>query len=98
MTMMIDMTEAKIGRLMKKRDIMEARQAAGLACGGFGASPAACGATGAPGLSLSRLSTMMRSPGLSPPVITQSLPAYSPAVTGRGSTAFLSFASMTTRP
>ena len=78
MTMKIEITMAKIGRSMKKRENM-VDQPPGL--GGAGAAPAsslsgvAC--TGAPGPSFRTPSTMTWSPAARPPVTTMSPPLQS---------------------
>src|SRR5437660_6087336 len=97
----IEMTPAKMGRSMKNFDISDsfyfdgAADFAPLVSGAFppatagaAAGAAAEGVTGAPGRTLSRLSTITRSPALSPDRIVQFDPAHSPTCTGRSAALF----------
>src|SRR6185369_10696764 len=99
----IEMTAAKIGRSMKNFDIGDPYfdEAAGFAPSEPGAGvdfpsvPAAAGVavtavgvTGAPGRTLSRLSTMMRSPEFNPDITVQFDPVHSPICTGRSAALF----------
>ena len=77
-SMTMEITDAKIGRLIKNLDILIAYPfAAGLAAGSAPGTAGGCGATGAPGRSFIRLSTITLSPAFKPPVTTQSLPRHS---------------------
>src|SRR5271167_3631259 len=81
--MMIEMTPAKIGRLMKnsENDMAATGQLAVLA-GAFAAAAGGASATAMPGWIFSRLSMMTWSPVLSPDTIDQSAPIQSPVFTG----------------
>src|ERR1022692_73296 len=87
--MMIEITPAKIGRLMKnsEKPIGDGLPVSGYLAGAVVGTAAGAGAggasvTGMPGRTLSRLSTITRSPVLSPDTMAQSDPIQSPVWTG----------------
>ena len=74
MTIRIEMTMATIGRLMKNLDM--AQRSSTVVGAGFGT-------TGVASLTFSSPATTTWSPGCKPSSITQSVPTFSPAFTGR---------------
>ena len=101
---MIEMTDEKIGRVMKNElPIISSSYACLSAAGGEGGlgghiSPARGVIRGVPGRNLMRLSTMTLSPALSPSRMTQSVPIQRPATTGRTVASFLSLTTYTLLP